>query len=82
MRYYEIVMESQQRLRSDVDDLLATLKSQGQDQVSTDAFVSQLSSMGHNVTADALSVFLTNNPFVDTASSTMITFKKDDLRAQ
>lgn len=79
MRAHEFVAESIDILRNDVDDLLASLKSQGKRAVSTDSFIEQLSGMGHNVTDVALVQMLETNPFVEQATTTMLTLKKDDI---
>ena len=58
--------------------MLLALLSKGKTQVSTDSFVKQLTNFGHVVTDSSLVKFLENNPLVDSATTTVITLKKND----
>jgi len=73
MRIRELLNENYvEQVVSDTNTLIATLKSQGKTQISTESLVAQLMKMGHNVNVHSIMSVLEQCPFVTSFTPTTI----------
>ena len=77
MRAWELLESEKSDFESDLEDLLVVAKANDITEVDVDDLVSQLSAMGHSVTADSLVSDLENLDleFIKNATLNAITFK-------
>lgn len=55
-------------LESTLNDILASAKGQGLDNISTDVLVKQMNTLGYDVTTTSIMTLLQDNPFVVSAT--------------
>lgn len=67
-----------QELEMCLNDLLASAKGRGLDQISTDFLVKQMSDMGYEVNQNSILTLLQNNPFVVSATPDIVDLEQQD----
>ena len=74
MKAYELLREdTQERLRNDLQDVLVHAKGQNNSAIDTSSVVSQLSSMGYDVSPESLMQLISEIPLVVSADVDSIT---------